>query len=115
MTNRIRQGPNVTMHDGTAWLTETYMRVSWPWFAFPCGLVLLAIAFLVLAIISSAHKSRLVLKSSSLALLFHGVHGWPGHVQTRSLRSTSDMKEAAKSMRVKLSERDGGDLRLVVE
>lgn len=115
MTNRVRQGPNSTIHNGTAWTRETYIRVNWLWFIFPCGLVLLVTCFFVAAVVSSAQGSRSVWKSSSLALLFHGLWGWLDGVNLSSSQKTSTMHQTAKALRVQLAASKEGEMKLVVQ
>ncbi|KAK3714329.1 hypothetical protein LTR37_007915 [Vermiconidia calcicola] len=110
MTNAIRRGPNSTAHFGIASTNETYIRVNWNWLTYPAALVFLSILFLIGTMVFSSEKSRVVWKSSSLALLFHGLKESD---RETSVRKQSDMKEAAKQMWVRLKEDDNGDLNFV--
>ncbi|KAK3684521.1 hypothetical protein LTR37_020196 [Vermiconidia calcicola] len=110
MTNEIRSGPNSTAHLGTAHINETYIRVNWVWLTYPAVLVALSILFLFGTVIFSAEKSQVVWKSSSLALLFHGLKESD---RETSVRKQSDMEEVAKQIWVRLKEDDNGNLNLV--
>ncbi len=111
MTNFIRQGPNSTAVLGHEHYTTTHIRINWPWLCFPAGLVVVAVVFLIAAIISSHTSSKTGWKSSSLAILFHGLDGWIEQ-EVRDHRSTRGMQMAAKDMWAKLSEGDDGNLKL---
>jgi hypothetical protein len=107
MSRYVRQSPNSTLHEGTAWTTETYVRVRWMWLLYPIILTLFGIAFLGISMWQSGRKTRVVWKSSSLALLFQGFTGYEQDVHGRE---TSDMKRAAKRMRVQLKDDDKGNI-----
>lgn len=112
LTHLIRQGPNMTQVDGTVHLTDLFVRVHWPWLAYPIGLVIISTGFLLAAILFSAEKSGVVWKSSSLASMFHGPSGL---TEQAELRDTSEMEDAAEAMRVTLRQSDNGVLRLMRE
>ena len=100
MTNAIRTAQNSTMISGTALGPETYVRVNWPWLILPIMTVLLANAFLAISIFVNARDHAPIWKSSSLALLFHGVSI---EGESRGTVSTSrEMNETAKQIRVRL-------------
>ena len=57
--------------NGTAWHTESYVHVNWPWLVFPFGLQLFAFAFLAGTVYLSTRANLPVWKSSVLPLLFN--------------------------------------------
>jgi hypothetical protein len=100
--------------EGKALGMETYVHVRWAWLTLPVACVLLAFVFLICAILSTKKHGDLAWKSSVLALLFHGLEGQhrdqkPLEVSTRRI---SDMKDVARSIRVRLVDDDSGTLRL---
>jgi hypothetical protein len=88
--------------NGTAYKMETYVHVRWRWMALPIALVGLSIVFLAATILKNEHKSALAWKSSSLALLFHGLEG-----VGKGAEGLGQMESVAKHTRVVL--RKGGD------
>ena len=73
-------------------------------------MVLLSVIFLIATSIFSAEKNGVVWKSSSLAVLFHGLEGWSEQdARPRTLRG---MELSAKEMWAKLQEDDRGELKL---
>jgi len=94
--------PGVVQVNGTAYKIETYVHVRWRWIALPIVLVGLSIVFLVATILKNENKRALAWKSSSLALLFHGLEG-----VGRGAEGRGQMERVAKHTRVVL--RKGGD------
>ena len=92
--------------------TETYVLVTWPWLALPVGLVLSSCMVLVAIITSSSRYQTMVWKSSSLAVLLHGLGG--GGERSGFLVYKKQMEKEAEDMKVQLAENTSGDLRLVV-
>lgn len=111
ITKYIRQGPNSTTADGVVWISETFIKVHWPWLTYPAFLVLSRIGLLVLSITYSTRGSRIAWKSSSLALLFHGLHGWDRN--DLQSRKTANMKEISANVWTQLKENDRGKLALL--
>lgn len=77
ITNQLR-GPdnlNGSSISGQGFRSETYVHVRWPWLILPVALTLLATILLITSIVLSARRDELF-KSSSLALLYHGLDGW---------------------------------------
>ena len=96
---------------GKVYTTRTYVLVTWPWLILPVGLVLASCMVLLAAIISSSRHQTIVWKSSSLAVLFHGLtsgDGGCGHSMYRK-----QMEMTAEEMKVQLAGNTNGDLRLV--
>ncbi|KXS98316.1 hypothetical protein AC578_6840 [Pseudocercospora eumusae] len=109
MTNALRQGPNSTAVLGQVHYLSTHIKVNWPWLSYPAVLVFLTVVFLILTTIFSAEKSQVAWKSSSLAVLFHGL----AELAEDDLRSPSMMTAAARKMAVQLQHDENGNLRLL--
>ena len=62
--------------------------------------------------IFSMEKSRVVWKSSSLAMLFHGFSSDFDTKENLNVTSLDEMNDAAKGIRVRLAHDDGGRLML---
>lgn len=76
MSNNIRQ-QNDSGSDpfsGVALKGETYMHVSWGWFAYPVALLLISLVSLIATIVETGNRKIKVWKSSTLALLYQGGH-----------------------------------------
>ena len=110
MTSLIRQGPDTTRLTGTVLTSETYIKLHWQWLIFPAAMVLLAILFFLAVVLFSAANHRVVWKSSTLALLYHGLSGI---IDSPSTSKTSDLKDAARSVQVLLEEDENGELKLI--
>jgi hypothetical protein len=41
LTSQVRSGPQSINHTGIVWRTEVYIRVDWPWLAYPAALLTL--------------------------------------------------------------------------
>ena len=105
MTNNIRQYNYGGPASGVAWKIETVIEVRWAWMALPLSLVLLTVVFLVAAMLQSAHQQ--VWKSSSLALLFHGL-GNDVRSRLGPLEKLDQMVETAGQVNVRLRRTDEG-------
>lgn len=85
--------------------TETCIHVRWPYMAFPVTLVVLAIIFLVAIVVeTSRYYAGDAFKSSTLALLFHGLDH-EARSQYSEIGNVQDMAVAAKQMRVRFRKR----------
>ena len=80
---------------------QTCIHVQWAWLSLPAALLALAVIFLI-ATITSTRSWQPTWKSSSLALLFHGLspetradHGPLAEIET--------MEDAAKAIKVRLA------------
>ena len=98
--------------DGQAFSSETYVHVRWGWIALPVSVVLFTALFLMAAIWRSRMSNTQVWKSSTLAVLFHGLDE-ETRSRFRSKRSLGDKKKEAKGITVQLDEggEDGSLLR----
>ncbi|KAF7185907.1 hypothetical protein HII31_12780, partial [Pseudocercospora fuligena] len=111
MTNAVRQGPNGTIAHGDVVSEITVIKVNWPWLTYPAALVLLTILFFVATIAFSSENSQIVWKSSSLAILFHGLGGWSEDALDVGKLSTMD--KAASQMAASLRHTEDGALKLM--
>ena len=105
---------------GKVYTTQTYVHVTWPWLILPVALVIASCIVLLAAIISSSRHQTIVWKSSSLAVLFHGLAsagagGGEGGVAGGVAHSMyrKEMEMTAEEMKVRLAETVDGDIRLV--
>ena len=107
MTNNIREhnsqyGPVI----GTAWDSQTYVKVRWAWFSFPAAILVLTLLFLAGSMIETSQRKVLVWKSSNLALLFHGRGlDFRGSGQDR-VSTVSEMNQIADDMDIRLVQDD---------
>ncbi len=121
MTNNMRQKwvsevsglPGGAPAHGIAWRTETYVRVYWAWMALPIALLALTLVFLI-ATMTQNHRCKVMAwKSSSLAVLLHGVTDEDQRTFGGPLTQSREMNELAKGVAVQLRpESDGMRLRL---
>ena len=75
VTEQIRTGPNSTVTNGTAYESETYIHVNWPWITLPVLVVIGAGTLLAFTVIINAQRRAALWKSSNLAVLLHSVEG----------------------------------------
>lgn len=109
VTNQIRSSFDSSNVTGTVMYPIVYIEVIWPWFIYPITLTLLAVVLLFVTIWLSCGYEKMVWKSSSLALLFHGM---PVEEADGRLLSTAAMDAAADEMWAKLSKDEAGNIRL---
>jgi hypothetical protein len=112
MTTYIRSSglPGSTNNvEGIAHRLEPYVHVQWAWIALPGALVLLSIVFLGATMAQNESKRALAWKSSSLALLFHGLEG----VRDGTGQGLGQMREVAKRTKVVLQRGDNGEWKLI--
>lgn len=108
MSNSIRQSGG-ELAQGLTYKNEVYIHVRWAWLALPISLVLLGIIFLAITISQSANVD--IWKSSSLALLYHGLQDGQHHDAVDSIQ---EMEELAKDHQVTLGRSTSqGDLKLI--
>ena len=96
---------------GEVYITQTYVLVTWPWLILPVGLVLASCMVLFAAIISSSRYQTVVWKSSSLAVLFHGLARFESSTGHSLYRKQMEM--TAEEMKVQLADTVDGSLHLV--
>lgn len=99
VTERIRTGPNSTIASGTAYESETYIHVNWPWITLPVLVVLGAGALLAFTVAMNARHHAILWKSSNLAVLLHSVDGLETPVSSNDTTLTS-IEALADTMRV---------------
>ena len=106
MTNVLRTYGNGTGDDtvlGIAYSMEAFIHVRWQWMAVPAALSLTSFIFLITTIVVSHHNHIPVWKSSSLALLFHGLKE-----QLEPLDGIREMESIAKETKVALRDGNAG-------
>jgi hypothetical protein len=85
-----------------------HVHVAWHWFILPAALNVLAMLLLLGTVILSHHRKTQLWKSSTLALLYHGLDA-PEPVSDLALADVSEMKRWASTTSAKLgSAKDGG-------
>jgi len=111
MTSYIRdpqQSKEANCVYGTATRDETFVQVQWHWLTLPTALVGMSILFLGGTMLKNESKHALTWKSSSLALLFHGLEG----VRKNTGEGIYQMREVARKTRVVLIQSHNGDWKL---
>ena len=106
-TTQLRSGLGSSNVTGQVSYPVTYVRVVWPWLIYPAALTIIAAVLLMVTI--SASREKIVWKSSSLALLFHGI---PERDVNASLVEKSRMEETADRMWAQLALDEDQNLRL---
>ena len=96
---------------GTTINYQTYVHIQWAWISLPAALVLLTLGYLVAVIVKSNIQNNPIWKSSSLAILFHGLDPTTRQELGR-LQRLHEMDRQAETMKIRLSEGDEG-LRLL--
>lgn len=110
MTNIIRKSSYSTTVKGTVMIPTVYVHVKWPWLIYPTALSVLAGAFLMMTIHLSHGRDKLVWKSSSPALLFHGLRS--GDEREMSVQDARAMEKMAEEISPRLIEDDTGKIAL---
>ena len=107
MSNEIRSNsPQREEIRGTAFETETYIHVRWPWIILPLADVFLSIILFLSTAITSRSSRTILWKSSALPLLVARLQTNPNH-NLGPLRNVDDLDHIAKQIRVTIEERDG--------
>lgn len=112
MTAHIRNSVNpdaASEVQGLAYQNETFVHVQWIWMALPGGLVAISTVFLCATMFKSERRKAMAWKSSSLALLFHGLEGVGGGAG----EGLNRMRAVARRTRVVLSRGEDGEWKLV--
>ena len=89
------------MVHGIAHTKEIYIHVRWSWTILPAATVLVTSMLLILAIL--VNMKHPLLKSSALALLFHGLDDDFAGIHLDQLETAEKIEHAAKAMRVHLA------------
>jgi hypothetical protein len=104
---------NATIISGKVVTTTTFVRVRWPWLILPILETLLAAVLLIMSIIMNRGRSYLY-KSSSIALLFHGLEGWKeSELPVQGVETPEHLEEKAKTLKAVLTRGTEGSLKLV--
>ena len=92
---------------GVTWKNETVVNVRWAWLALPCVLLAGTTIFLGFIIMGATKKQSGIWKSSSLALLFHGLEEGSGEV-SEDLGHVVGMEATAEKTWVRLVDQGHG-------
>ena len=92
---------------GVTWRSETVVKVRWAWLALPCVLLAGTTIFLGFIIMGTTKKHLGIWKSSSLALLFHGLEEGSGEV-SEDLGHMVGMETTAEKTCVRLGHQGHG-------
>lgn len=113
MTNNLRTKIKGTEAvTGTAWSTETFVRIRWVWISLPVFLLLTTLAFVLGTIAKSSRQKAGTWKTSALAVLLHGLSSEARHKLDPKARA-SQVEATARKMDVMLSS-DNEGIRLVL-
>ncbi|EKG10176.1 hypothetical protein MPH_12776 [Macrophomina phaseolina MS6] len=94
MTEQVRVSNSSFGVSGLAWSNETYVNVRWAWMTLPLAVLVMSAAHLACTIITNGARGQRIWKSSSLALLFHGLNRWsPDELK---LENIQEMESAAR-------------------
>lgn len=107
----LRSIDDSTAMAGTAVSQETFIHVRWGWFSLPLAVVVVAAAYLGAVLVGERRRKGQIWKSSSLALLFHGLECCQD--DDDELDTVAQMGVAAKGVRVQLKRGRGNRLMLV--
>jgi hypothetical protein len=91
---------------GTAWTSEIYIRIRWPWLTFLGSLLICTILFLILTIHQSSKYRIAAWKSEPLALMYHGLES--DKEDGQGLESIEGMQKQSSKIKVRLQETDSG-------
>lgn len=115
VTNYMRQAGNNASGDlgGDVMDQVTFVHVNWGWLIWPLNLTIMGAGFLFVTIIQSERRPDL-LKSSALALLFHGLKGFDEQEVTGTWREDGPQLESkAREMRTTFARDEDGVLKFV--
>lgn len=85
---------------GSLGAIEQYIHVRWAWLSLPAAVIALGISFLIMTIAETDRLKIKIWKTSSLALLYHGLDGPPENPAL--LNKTSEMEDNAMEFKVRL-------------
>ncbi|OAX81902.1 hypothetical protein ACJ72_03756 [Emergomyces africanus] len=100
LTNSLLQPSNQTM-TGVVGVPEKFIQVRWGWIALPTFIVIITMLFLCLVILGTKRHEVEIWKSSSLALLYHGLE--KPVKDNAQFNRVSDMTRNAANVRVRLA------------
>lgn len=91
---------------GSAWTNDTYVYIKWEWLILPISLVALTILFLAITIVQTKRNDMAIWKTSTLALLFHGLRADDVGLPDGKLRLAT-MEETARHAKVQWDNEKG--------
>lgn len=118
ITNWMRSIGNngSVLYQGEALEPVTFVHVKWPWLVWPAMLTIVGSILLLVCILRDRRRTALF-KSSALALLFHGLHGFDENdlkiPRTRRVEDNETLEEIARRLRVKFVPDEDGILKFV--
>jgi hypothetical protein len=106
ITNEMRRSAdNQTTWSGQLGTVKTVLDVRWAWISFPVFLVLSSLVFFITAIVESHRQAVPLWKSSTLAVLCHGIEKKAGD-QLNSIDGVRELEDLASNIKLQL--RRGG-------
>ncbi|KAK7747175.1 hypothetical protein SLS62_009117 [Diatrype stigma] len=117
LTNQIRSSAPGDNSDAVTWpgqafYREPYWHVYWPWIALPICEVVVTACLLAITIFITRHQP--LLKSSALALLFHGLCGCENNGPSQDTQGdTKALGKLAKQIHVEFTKDEHGILKFV--
>ena len=110
LTTQMRQQNSTNVY-GEAWAPSAFVHVRWSWLIYQAARIVFACLFLAMTVIFSTEKDKLILKSSSIALLFHGMQ--VDDADRLDSLDMETMEARARKMQVVLAEDDKGGISFV--
>ncbi|KAJ5611216.1 hypothetical protein N7510_007935 [Penicillium lagena] len=104
MTDLIRTSANSIRIEGTAYRTETFIHVRWPWIIFPILLVMLSIVLLIIAFM--INRDQPVLWKSSIFPFLLGKLELRSDTNIMKLRRLNDLQSESKKVKVVVCDHD---------
>lgn len=116
-TNRMRamSSDKNSQVNGTAFISVPHVRVQWAWLSLPILLMVLSLAFLVATSLITKKSNIPVWKTSTLAVMFHGINDSARQSPERphmNIELTSQMKSEGERRRVALAPNGNGEWKL---
>jgi hypothetical protein len=114
MTNALRNNKLYSQDVLGSGVPEIFVQVQWVWFAFPLGILVVTLIFLLITIWQTS-GSYTLWKSSSLTVLTHGL-SWDAKYAFREARSMRQIRARAKEVYVHLNlDKEAGTLDVNLE
>jgi hypothetical protein len=101
MTESIWMSNSSRIVHGNALSDQTYVEVRWEWMAIPLIVLVFAIVLLIITIFVNSKQGTRIWKSSAVALLVHGMHGW-SEQELAAMKSLEEMNYFAAGAKAKL-------------
>lgn len=100
------------MAPGQAYFNDVDTTVRWPWIILSLLEIIIAIVFLLASILCTLKEP--LFKSSQIALLIHGLHGWTDdELDIQWPVSAEKLEHSAAGMRSSLQKNSHGRLKFV--